>query len=288
MTTLNQIVVGVGYTGSRVLERCKTARGFTRSPAPSFAERTKLLDLDKPITHSLSLPQQYSLLYTVEPAAQATPDPRLTHLLAALSPLPQRFVLISTSGIYGDCGGKLVNENHLPQPQSARAARRVAAEKQVTEWAKRNGVSLCILRVPGIYGPGRLGLDRLENAAPAIREEDAFPGNRIHVDDLVSCCIAALDPTIPAGIYNVSDGDHRSSTWFSAEVARQAGFAPPPVISRREAQKAFSPLRYSFFCESRRLDTSRMRDLLGVKPMYGNPADGIRASLVDEGLNPQG
>lgn len=288
MTAISQIVVGVGYTGQRVLQRCPTARGFSRRASGPTASRTTVLNLDAPVTADLALPPQYSLLYTVAPSPTTEPDPRLAHLLAALDPLPQRLVLISTSGVYGDCNGELASEERQLQPRSPRAAKRVAAEKQATDWANQHAVSLCILRVPGIYGPGRLGLERLEDAAPAIREQDAFPGNRIHVDDLVSCCIAALDPAKPAGVYNVSDGDHRSSTWFSAEVARQAGLPRPPEVSRDEARRVFSPLRFSFFCESRRLDTRKMREVLGVKALYSDAADGIHASLVAEGLTPQG
>ena len=91
--------------------------------------------------------------------------------------------------------------------------------------------------------------------------------------------LAALAANTPAGIYNVGDGDHRSGTWFTNEVARQAGLPPPPAISLADAQQTFSPMRLSFLSESRVVDTTKMRDVLGVTPKYGNPADGIAASL---------
>ena len=112
-----------------------------------------------------------------------------------------------------------------------------------------------------------------------LDERDANPGNRIHVDDLVSCCIAAADLDTPAGIYNVGDGDTRSSTWFSCEVARQLGIEPGPRISRAEAAEQFSAMRMSFLSESRIVDTTRMREVLGVEPRYANAEDGIRDSL---------
>jgi len=88
-----------------------------------------------------------------------------------------------------------------------------------------------------------------------------------------------LSPDAPAGIYNVGDNDHRSSTWFTGEVARQSGLPAPPEISREQASKEFSPRRLSFMTESRRVDTTKMRKILGVAPRYANPEDGIRASL---------
>ena len=110
-------------------------------------------------------------------------------------------------------------------------------------------------------------------------EAEAGPGNRIHVDDLASCCIRALDPDAPAGIYNVGDGDHRSSTAFAKSVARLAGVNTPPEISRAEAEQIFSEGRLSFLRESRIVNTQQMRDVLGFVPGYTDPEAGIRASL---------
>jgi nucleoside-diphosphate-sugar epimerase len=87
---------------------------------------------------------------------------------------------------------------------------------------------------------------------------------------------------VPDGVYNVGDGDHRSGTWFTNEIARQAGLAPPPTISLAEAQKTFSPMRLSFLRESRVVDTTKMREVLGITPKYTDAADGIAASLAEE------
>jgi nucleoside-diphosphate-sugar epimerase len=146
--------------------------------------------------------------------------------------------------------------------------------------ARNAGYALVILRAPGIYGPGRLPLERLEEGGAFLTEEDASPGNRIHVDDLASCCIAALGEDAPAGIYNVGDGDNRSATWFAHEVARQAALPEPRLISRAQAEQEFSPARLAFLSSSRIVDTRKMREVLGVTPRYSNPEDGIRASLL--------
>jgi nucleoside-diphosphate-sugar epimerase len=152
----------------------------------------------------------------------------------------------------------------------------------LADWCTGRHTTAVVLRVPGIYGPGRLGTDHIREAMPVLEEDDANPGNRIHVDDLATCCIAALSPGVPDGIYNVGDGDHRSGTWFANEVARQAGLPPPPTISLEEARKTFSPMRLSFLRESRIVDTTKMREVLGVTPKYADAADGIAASLAEE------
>lgn len=252
------MVVGVGYTGKRLLGALEQGEGLSRGDQRNLG----------------SIP---NVVYTAPPA-----DGYLDHILERLEPPPKRFVYISTTGVYGDRHGSLASETDERSPQSARAERRADAEHRLESWCTQHGVELVILRVPGIYGPGRLGIERIKKGSPVIREEEANPGNRIHVDDLVSCCIAALHHSTPAGIYNVGDGDSRSSTWFANEVARQCGLPEPPAISREEAEKSFSAKRLSFLQESRRIDLRKMRDILGVNPRYRDAARGIAVSLEAE------
>ncbi len=259
------IVVGAGYVGRRVIDKLA-------DPGTIEFDRTSSLDLDADDALPVALPASYCVLYTVPPSVDHDEDVRLLKLLGLLEPAPERFVYISTSGVYGDCDGALVDEDADVRPTTARARRRVQAECCLQEWAAAGNVRLTILRTPGIYGPGRLGLERIRNAVPIVRESDAYPGNRIHVTDLVSCCIAALSADAPGGIYNVGDGDHRSSTWFAQEVARQAGLQALPETAREEATRRSD--------DSRRVATSRMREQLGVTPQYANAEDGIRASLL--------
>jgi len=268
---MQTVVIGVGYTGRRVVSLLPAGEvtGVTRST----------LDLDQPTPDKPVLPASYALLYTVPPRDDADGDPRLARLLALLDPVPARFVYLSTSGVYGDRGGDIVTEQDEPRPETDRARRRLAAEKLLASWCSRSGCDLVILRVPGIYGPGRLGLDRIRAGVPLIAEAEAQPGNRIHVDDLAACCIRALQREAPPGIYNVGDGDHCSTTAFSLAVAAIAGLDPPPRIPFAEALRTFSESRLSFLRESRVVDTTRMREVLGFSPRYASVADGIRASL---------
>ncbi|MGI9232834.1 MAG: NAD-dependent epimerase/dehydratase family protein [Woeseiaceae bacterium] len=275
-------VTGTGYTGRRVVDRlpADAAIGLSRS-AMDADRRIELLDLDTAAALPVALPSAYAVIYTVPPTGPA-PDSRLERFLALLQPPPSRFVYFSTTGVYGDCAGNTVSETTPVDAGNKRAQRRVAAEEQLSEWIAARDSELVILRTPGIYGPGRLGIERIQAGMPVISEAEANPGNRIHVDDLATCCIAALSNDVPAGIYNVGDNDHRSSTWFTGEVARQTGLSLPPEISREQARAEFSPQRLSFLSESRRVDTTKMREVLGVAPRYANPEDGIRASLAEE------
>jgi nucleoside-diphosphate-sugar epimerase len=274
MTTL---VIGPGYTGTRVVSQLDDALVFGRS-----LPGDRHLDLDSDGDLPGGLPEHYSIIYPVPPAGEEPGDPRFARLLARLPHAPARIVYLSTTGVYGDRGGALVDESATVQPGSPRALRRVEAENLLNAWCSGRDCIAVILRVPGIYGPGRLGLDRIAAGIPMIAEEDAHPGNRIHVDDLAGCCIAALSPEVPGGIYNVGDGDTRSSTWFTLQVAGQAGLPPPPCVSREEAERTFSPMRLSFLRESRIVDVTKMREVLGYHAVYSDPADGIAATLSAE------
>ncbi|HEX9852203.1 MAG TPA: NAD-dependent epimerase/dehydratase family protein [Woeseiaceae bacterium] len=281
-------VIGAGYVGSRVLDSLgpHAAIACGRSLPVASRHSVRHLDLDRePLL--LQRPMPARILYTVPPSANSSDspgDPRLTRFLGALDPPPEHIVYISTSGVYGDCGGELVDESRHPAPRSPRALRRFAAERQLLNWCSKSGSACIILRVPGIYGPGRLGVKRIIAAGPLILESEANPGNRVHVDDLVAATIAALNRSIPQGIYNIGDGDFRSTTWFAVTVARLAGLAAPRSISKAEALDTLSPARTSFLLESRKLDTTRMRQVLGVQPRYADAEDGIRASLRVDGL----
>lgn len=280
-------IVGCGYTGWRLAERWlqnkHRVRGFaTREPSlrqiASLGAEAQPLNLDKepPLIDF----DGHLVYYAVPPAATETRDGRLERLLDHCAGRPIRFIYLSTTGVYGDRAGASVDEDTPPSPASQRAVRRLAAEDALRAWADSHAVPWCILRVPGIYGPGRLPLERLRHGEPAIDPCDASPSNRIHVEDLVTACVAAgRSERADCRIYNVTDGSDDSLTAYLQRVARIANLPPPPLISRAEAERSFSPLSWSFLKESRRVANRRMLDELGVTLAFRDLDTGIRASL---------
>jgi nucleoside-diphosphate-sugar epimerase len=280
-------IVGCGYTGLRLARRFQSlgraVRGFCSRPqsleavAAAGAEAVPL-DLDLPIERL-----QFSgelLYYMAPPARGGARDARLERFLDQVRGPLERMVYLSTTGVYGDRQGAWVNEETSPAPQTARAVRRLAAENAVRGWAEARGVSWCILRVAGIYGPGRLPLERLRRGEPAISPQEATPTNRIHVEDLATSCLTAgLAAAADGRIYNVADGADDSLTSYLQRVARIGGLPQPPLISRAEARERFSESSWSFLGESRRVDNRRLREELGVALAYADLDAGIRASL---------
>ena len=209
-------------------------------------------------------------------AAQQGCDLRTRHLLAALGggKLPEKLIYISTSGVYGDCGGAFIDETHPPRPQSARGLLRLDAERQIRAFARRNHIIACILRVPGIYAADRLPLQRLRAGLPAILGcEDSYI-NHIHADDLARIAQAALSHGKACRIYHACcDSQLKMGDYYDA-VADASGLPRPPRIPRCEALRVLPEA--SFLQESRRLDNRRLKRELGVKLRYPTVADFLR------------
>ena len=284
------LIVGCGYTGLRLARRLQprwsvsaTVRSDATAAAVSAAGINVVrADLDAaPSPGSLErAADAAAIAYLAPPPDHGTDDPRLMRFLAALgSARPSALLYMSTTGVYGDTRGGTVAEDSPLLPSNDRSRRRVAAETSAQGWCAGRGVRCVVLRVPGIYGPGRLPLDRLRRGEPALRPEDSGPGNRIHVDDLVTACVAALDRPV-SGAFNVTDGNPATTTEFLQRTAAIAGLAPPPLVTLADAEGRISAGMLAFLRESRRVDNRRMREELGVELRYARLDDGIAASLT--------
>ena len=235
-------------------------------------------DLDR--TETLSAAQGWAdcVLHCAPPPADGETDSRTANLLVAIAKgriLPTRLVYISTSGVYGDCGGAWVDETRTPNPQTARARRRMDAERRLTAWCGAHGVALVVLRAPGIYADDRLPLERLRARTPVLRDEDDVYTNHIHADDLAACALRALADDAATGVFNASDDSAlKMGEWFDF-LADRAGLPRPPRVSRADARGKIPPATLSFMGESRRLMNHRLKSVLNVTLRYPTVFDGV-------------
>jgi len=133
-----------------------------------------------------------------------------------------------------------------------------------------------ILRAPGIYGPGRFPIARLKAGMPVLQVADDVYTNHIHADDLAAICARALQDDAPPGVYNASDDSEiRMGDWLDA-VADRFALPRPPRVSRELARDAIPPALYSFMGESRRLDNTRLKRVLGMHLLYPTVHQGLR------------
>lgn len=291
--TVDALIIGCGYTGRR-LARALVGEGLrvfgTVSSPDSLAALGDLpagvLDLDRPQDHAslAELPWAAHIYWLAPPPRAGLDDPRLRRFLEALpaSRSPHRLIYVSTTGVYGDAGGDWVDERVAPRPSDDRGERRLSAELTLLGIAEARGLEQVVLRVAGIYGPGRLGQDRIAQGRPVLRDDESPWTNRIHVDDLVTCLRAAAERGEDGEVYNVCDDQPAPSAAFQRAVAAAAGLDPPPEIGREEAEASFSAMRLSFLRDDKRVSNEKIKERLGVELRYPTFAQGIEASLREE------
>jgi nucleoside-diphosphate-sugar epimerase len=238
-------------------------------------------DLDDPASLT-GLPVAGKVLfYLAPPPGGGNLDTRMRHFCTAVAGRPAKVVYISTSGVYGDCGGDWVTEATPVNPQTSRAKRRLDAETVLCAWGEAAGVAVIILRVTGIYGPGRLPLARLEQGHPVLSEAESPPTNRIHADDLAMVCLAAAGKGEAGEVFNVSDGTPGTMSQYFNVAAELLGLPRPPQVSMVEARQVMTPMMLSYLSETRRMDNRRMLERLDVSLRYPDLGSGLK-NVVDQ------
>ena len=290
-TLSKNFIIGCGDVGRRV-GRLLSAHGEAVTGVARSADSCERIvqagftalrwDIDSGPLPALADLAGARVFYFAPPPREGRDDPRLATFLRAANGLPARLIYLSTSGVYGDCGGDWVDETRPPAPLTDRAHRRLAAETRTHGWAAAHGAEAVILRVPGIYGPGRLPIERLRRGVPVVRTEEAPFSNRIHADDLAAAAVRIADRARHGRVYNVSDGNPTTMTDYFLRVAEAAGVAPPPQIGLAQALETMTPGMASFLRESRRLDCTRLFRELDFEPRYADLGEGIRHSLTGE------
>jgi len=185
-------------------------------------------------------------------------------------------VYLSTVGVYGDHGGAWVDENTPADPTSPRARNRRAAEQAWQDFGKSHDVAVAVLRLAGIYGPGRNAFTQISrgDARRIVKSGQVF--NRIHVDDVAQAIDAALAQR-SHGIFNVADDEPSPAGEPLAFAAQLMGKAPPPEIPYEQAAPSMSPMAKSFWQECRRAKNDKLKRVLGVSLRYPTYREGLRA-----------
>jgi len=234
-----------------------------------------LADLDRPRSLGRLAGIGNLVLYFAPPPDKGKRDGRTRSLLGALAQakiLPQRVVYISTSGVYGDCGGERVAEERPLRPQTPRARRRADAEARLRRFGSRARIAVAILRAPGIYAADRLPLARLRQGLPLLDPREDIYTNHIHADDLAAIACRALARARPGRVYNASDDSALRMGEYFDLVADRFGLPRAPRLARVELERRLSPAMLSFMGESRRLANRRIKRELGVRLMYPDVA----------------
>ena len=284
------LIIGCGDVGMRVV---KLLRGRWRLIAlTSSALRCDALraagvlplvgDLDAPDTLARLAGLADAVLHLAPPPPLGPTDPRTAQLLQALARKGRvrRIVYGSTSGVYGDCDGARFDETRTVNPSTDRARRRVDAERRLRWYGRAFGVTVTLLRIPGIYASDRVGghpRERLARGAPVLAAAHDVFTNHIHADDLARACVAALHRGPPQRVIHASDDTEMKMGDYFDLAADLEGVPRPRRISPQQARDELAPMQLSFMGESRRLSNMRLKRELRLRLRYPTVAQGLLA-----------
>ncbi|MGV8832622.1 MAG: SDR family oxidoreductase [Devosia sp.] len=223
-----------------------------------------------------ALRQSSHVIFSIAPGDKG--DPALLHHRADLDAAENLAWLCyySTVGVYGDFGGAWIDESAPLVPRNERSDRRVAAEQAWRDYAAERGVPLTILRLAGIYGPGRSTFDKLEEGKSRRIVKPGQVFNRIHVDDIgrVTALAAAAGLN---GTFNLSDDEPAPPQDVIAYAADMLGMTPPPEVAIEDAE--MTPMQASFYADNKRCSNAAIKLALGIELLYPTYRQGLAQIL---------
>jgi len=287
--TWHSMIFGCGDVGRRIAKHLMQTRqsskrvgGYvntvnSRKLARSVGVECTLVDLDS-AEFDVQACDKTELYYTVAPQKYGIQDQRSRRIIDEFTSTnirPTKVVIISTTGVYGDCEGEWVSEQSPTRPQTERGQRRLDSERVWLAWGREQNVDVVVLRVPGIYAYSRLPRERLKRKIPVVRASECGFTNRIHADDLARICIAAMQRASAGDIYNVTDGNPGKICEYLQAAAKVLGYDPLPEISMQQAQSELSTGMLSYLSESRKISNQKLLDELGIELLYPDFNKGI-------------
>lgn len=287
MATL--ICLGLGYSAEHFVENfgekfdriIATMRGADRAATLNARPRGNLQALlfdgksaSPELRHAIGAAD--AALISIPQDESGDPALRACGEAFAHAPHLRSIVYLSTVGVYGDRGGDWVDENTPADPHAARSRNRCIAEQSWLDLGARHGIAVAILRLAGIYGPGRNALVQIARgtARRIVKPGQVF--NRIHVGDIAQAIDAALARNA-SGIFNVADDEPTPPADPIAFAAKLMGVEPPSEIPFAQAAPSMSPMALSFWQECRRVKNDKLKRDLGVRLRYPTYREGLRA-----------
>jgi nucleoside-diphosphate-sugar epimerase len=281
-------ILGCGYSGERLLGRLVArgdqVRATTTTPSrrdalAALGAEALLLDLDDPDAPlAAAIGDAEAVVLLAPPSPRAPVEDVAARLAAAAGPALQALVYGSTTGAFGapPSPDAWIDETTAPGPLAARGARRAAAEAALLA----TGLPLRVLRIAGIYGPGRTLVGPLASGE-LLLFHGGPPTSRVHVDDLARLLEALLRPDAPRLVI-ACDEAPAPTLEVARFTANLTGQPLPRILSLDEARARLSPASIEMRLGGRRCRSLERARLIGplLHPTF---REGVRASLAAEG-----
>jgi nucleoside-diphosphate-sugar epimerase len=265
--TKHLLILGAGFSGKAIGEVFKAAgfsvSGTTRSPEK--AESLRALGIDPIVFDGSTISADLAagmarathVVQSIAPGKDGDPLFRAgSPALSALMPKLEWAGYLSTVGVYGDHKGAWVDEETALNPVSARSVERVEAENHWLAFGEASGIPVAVLRLAGIYGPGRNALRNVEegSARRLIKKDQVF--NRIRVEDIGGSALFLSENRL-GGVWNITDDEPGPPQDVVAEAARLMDLPTPPDIPFETAE--LSPMARSFYGENKRVSNAKLK-----------------------------
>jgi nucleoside-diphosphate-sugar epimerase len=274
---------GVGYCARRLIEREPwiEASGTARTAEAvndlrrNGVEAYRFDGVDAEAGLEQALAKAEAVVISVPPRDRAGATLERSRAAIAAAPALRHILYYSTIGVYGDHSGAWVDETSVTRTLTARGLARLEDEARWTAAARLRGTQADILRLAGIYGPGRNALVNLRRgeARRTVKPGQVF--NRAHVDDIAEVSSLVLTRGLQGQIWNVADDEPAPPQDVIAYAAALLGLKPPPEEPFDEAR--LSPMAREFYGDNKRVSIAKAKAELGFTPAYPTYREGLRA-----------
>lgn len=276
------LVLGMGYSGRALAVRLQQqgvqVSGTVRDPAKAAADGLQRYRLaadapaDPPLLEAVAMAE--AVLCSVPPDAAGDPALRWLHPALAASPSLRWIGYLSSTGVYADRDGGWIDEHSVADAQTPAAVQRRLAEAQWQQLAHERGRTAAIFRLPALYGRGRNALVQLEAGRARHVVKPGLVFNRLHVQDLASVVLAAMQSTVHDAVYLPADDLPAPPQDVLACAARLGGYALPPAL--RWDDPSLSPALRRFFEGNKRIDSRLTRQRLHWQPRFPSYREGLQ------------
>ena len=285
--TRRLFIFGLGFSGLEIAKLAMT-RGWSVAGTCTTEEKARRLREEGIEAHRFdgtatleaeSFGEATHVLCTVSPGAAGDPALRTCRALLGRA---RWLGYLSTTGVYGNHDGGWVDETTPTLSTQPRSLERIAAEQDWRDLAAGTGAPLHILRLPGIYGPGRSPLDRVRAGTAQRIDKPGQYFSRIHVEDIAAGALKAMDRDKGAEVWNVADDLPAANADVVAYACELLGRPAPTLIPWAEVAPTMSPMARSFYSESRKVRNEKLKRELGVVLRYPTYREGLKAILATE------
>lgn len=277
------LILGMGWSGrvlaARLQARDVQVAGTVRDPAAAPDDGLQRHRLNEGVAPSAALLDAIAaaeaVLCSVPPDAAGDPALRLLQRALRDSPALRWVGYLSSTSVYGDRNGGWIDERSAADASETAGVQRCLAEEQWRGLADARAIASAVFRLPGLYGPGRNALLQLAEGRARHVVRPGLVFNRLHVDDLASVVIAAMQRPTRNALYLPADDEPAPPQDVLAFAAQLGGFTLPPAVAWDDP--ALGPGLRRFYQSSKRIDSRGTREALGWAPRFPTYREGLRA-----------